>query len=360
MLPRTWRTHPHTLLRFDAPMRTCEQAVRFPKHTDFTHICLPWTLCSWDLACVASPPLSEFSCNSALLAPGETAAPVLAQVRLLCKLTRKRPRVLNGKHAGDDTAPAHTECVIFQCGCLKFHVKSARIFRRSTCLELFAKVWLKILKSTIDVSAEEENKNDEAQHRFSFRSWTLVSTFAEASVLFIVTIKTMLKEEKKRWCFWPSTSNRRQQKKKNVTNVRLKAEKKKTDSFRKVKSSDVFTACKLKPGPGCQRARGWCHRVVLGDKNRNYKCWKSQTGACVESPVTPPLCSTLWGTWLTGSQVWAQTLLSSVGAPRATPPHTPISWQGKTSECAPPPSTLTLYSASTSPVARLQTLDWSL
>lgn len=205
----------HTLLRFDAPMWTCEQAVRFHKHTDFTHICLPWTLCSWDLVCVVSPLLSEFNCNSALLAPGETAAPMLAQVRLLCKLTRKRPRVLNGKHAGDDTAPAHTECVIFQCGCLKFLVKSARIFRRSTCLELFAKVWWKILKSTIDVSAEEENENDEAQHRFSFRSWTLISTFAEASVLFIVTIKTMLKE-----CFWPSTSDRRQQKKKKKRDKR--------------------------------------------------------------------------------------------------------------------------------------------
>lgn len=112
---------------------------------------------------------------------------MLAQVRLLCKLTRKRPRVLNGKHTGDDTAPAHTQCVIFQCGCLKFLVKSVRIFRRSTCLEPFGKVWLKILKSTMDLSAEEEIGNDETRHRFSFRS----------SVLFIETIKTMFKEEEK-------------------------------------------------------------------------------------------------------------------------------------------------------------------
>lgn len=139
----------------------------------------------------------------------------------------------------------------------------------------------------------------------------------------------------------PATDGSRK-KNKNVTNVRRKAEKKKTDSFRKVKSSDVFTACKLKPGPGCQRARGWCHRVVLGDKNRNYKCWKSQTGACVASPVTPPLCSTLWGIWLTGSQVWAQTLLSSVGAPRATPP-TPHLLAGKDIWMPPPLHFNTLF-----------------
>lgn len=33
--------------------------------------------------------------------------------------------------------------------------------------------------------------------------------------------------------------------------------------------------CKLKPGFACQCAKGWCHKVAWGDRDREYKCWKA-------------------------------------------------------------------------------------
>lgn len=185
-----------------------------------------------------------------------------------------------------------------------------------------------------------------------FQLLTSYQQICRGNVLSTDTIKTMFKEEKKLPLYqWPTATEKNQP----VINLRHEAWKK-DGFFQESQEFWCVGCCKLKPGPGCQRAKGWCHRVVLGDKNRNYKCWKSQTGACVESPVTPPLCFTLWGTWLTGSQVWAKTLLSNIWAPRA-----PDLLAGKDIwMCPPHPSTLTLYSTSKSPVAWVQTLNWSL
>lgn len=157
--------------------------------------------------------------------------------------------------------------------------------------------------------------------------------------MFCPRIQLKLCSKKKKTPPLPATNGHRKKKKNPVINLRHEAWKK-DRFFQESQEFWCVGCCKLKPGPGCQRAKGWCHRVVLGDKNRNYKCWKSQTGACVESPVTPPLCFTLWGTWLTGSQVWAKTLLSNIWAPRA-----PDLLAGKDIWMC-PPSTLTLYSTS--------------
>lgn len=124
-----------------------------------------------------------------------------------------------------------------------------------------------------------------SKHRFSFSPDHHICW---GTVLSIDTIKTMSKGQKATSgsAPTPGTGGRRK-KKKPVINLRHKAWKK-DGFFQESQEFWCVRCCKLKPGPGCLRAKGWCHRVVLGDKNRNYKCWKSQTGACVESPVTPP------------------------------------------------------------------------
>lgn len=69
------------------------------QRTVSTHF-LPWTLAASQIYPHPSPPTPTpgvalpfypgFTCNSALLARGETAAPMRAQVQPLCKLTRKK------------------------------------------------------------------------------------------------------------------------------------------------------------------------------------------------------------------------------------------------------------------------------
>lgn len=144
----------------------------------------------------------------------------------------------------------------------------------------FGEVWLKILRKD-----EMGMVNDKWIPSIDSVS-ALITTSVEGLFCPLIQLKVCSKN-KKPPAVLPLYQGPAAAGKKKLINLCHKAWKK-DGFFQESQEFWCVRCCKLKPGPGCLRAKGWCHRVVLGDKNRNYKCWKSQTGACVESPVTPP------------------------------------------------------------------------